>query len=208
MEACKDMSEDGWAREDRYDDHGDEDGGTGFGDVRSALLRNPVRHRIVDQLARTPGLNKNQLRRELDVLPNLLDFHLERLAEHGLVVTRPGARDNEVLCFLETDEDLWDDEELRIMFGRESTRDIGLFIARNPGADTEAIAEAVGLSEVTVRHHLRTLRDHDMVQRTRLGRSFEYHPSELLDSWNELVGDAFAHRLDGPDAEAPEPRDR
>lgn len=159
--------------------------------IESALLRNPTRKAIVDQLGRTPGLNKNQLRKKVDILPNLLDFHLDRLVEHGLVVTKSSAQEKETLCFLRSDEELWSDEETRIMFGRRPTREVGIYIAENPGADTEEIAEAVGLSKVTVRHHLRTLKEHDMIQRIRLGRSFEYHPSTLLEEWMERIGDAF-----------------
>lgn len=171
-------------------------------ELQSALLRNPNRKAIVEQLGKTPGLNKNQLRKKLGLLPNLLDFHLDRLEEHGLVVMKDSAQEKETLCFLRSDEELWSDEETRIMFGRRSTRDIGLFIAENPGAETEEIADAVGLSEVTVRHHLRTLKEHGMIQRVRLGRSFEYHPSDVLEVWNERVGECFA-RPWTDDAERP-----
>lgn len=190
------MSRDRWADdleggENRGSAASEEEWREKLSGIQAALLRNPVRRRIVEQLTRTPGLNKNQLCNELDILPNLLDFHLQRLEDYGIIVTRSSAQGREILCFLREDRELWKDEELRIMFGRRSTRAIGRFIAENPGADTNEIADAVGLSEVTVRHHLRTLRDHDMVQRIRLGRSFEYHPSDLLEEWNDLVGHAF-----------------
>lgn len=189
------------------EDNGHDEEAQGFegalSGIESALLRNPNRRAIVEQLGRTPGLNKNQLRKKLDILPNLLDFHLDRLVEHGLVVTKSSAQDKETLCFLRCDEELWSDEEARIMFGRRPTRDVGLYVAENAGADTKEIAEAVGLSEVTVRHHLRTLKEHDMIRRIRLGRSFEYHPSSLLEDWMDRVGDAFPRPWESSISEAP-----
>lgn len=199
------MSSNGWEdsvdeREEGHETNGEGGDPADISGIQSALLRNPVRRGIVEQLGRTPGLNKNQLCDELDILPNLLDFHLERLEDNGIVVTRPSAQGREILCFLRTDKELWEDDELRIMFGRRSTREIGLYVAENPGAETTDIAEAIDLSEVTVRHHLRTLREHEMVQRIRLGRRFEYHPSDLLEEWTDLVGDAFGKPWE-PDVE-------
>jgi len=159
--------------------------------IQRALLRNDLRKGIVEQLRKTPGLNKNQLRKKLDILPNLLEFHLKRLIENEVVVTKPSAQDQEVLCFLEDQEHLWDEEKTRILFGRRPTREIGLYIAAHPGASTSEIAEAVDLSDVTVRHHLRTLRDHGIIQGIRLGRRYEYHPSEELITWVNRVGSGY-----------------
>jgi predicted transcriptional regulator len=161
-------------------------------EVQASLLRNRIRRSIVGQLDRTPGLNKNQLKKKLDLLPETLEFHLERLKEYDLVVTKPSAQDNEVLCFLERDEDLWEDEDTRILFGREMKRKVGLYVAEHPGASTAEIAEAVGLEAVTVRHHLKTLREHRVIRRIRLGRDFEYHPSDSLEDWIDQVGHNFS----------------
>lgn len=155
------------------------------------LLQNSTRQAIWDQLQETPGLNKNQLCRKLDVLPNNLDFHIGRLEDHGLVVTRPSAQDQEVLCFLQEDVSLWRDEETRILFGRRQTRIIGLYVVENPGANTAEIADAVDRARVTVRHHLRTLIEQNLVERVRIGQKVLYYPTQSLVDWWDNLGDSY-----------------
>lgn len=172
-------------------DGGTEETASSLDPHENPLLRHPIRQAIVEQLRRTPGLNKHQLQGKLDLLPNRLRFHLKRLREAGIVATRSGPQGNEVLCFLEEQEELWRDDDLQIMFGRRSTRDVGLYLAENPGASTVEFADALNLAPVTVRHHLRTLERHEMVRRLNVGRSVEYHPTQLLTTWHEKVGDRF-----------------
>lgn len=159
------------------------------GFVQDELLEHPLRKGIIDALEKTPGMNKLQLCRELDTYPNLLNFHLNQLEEARLVVTRPGAQGNEVLCFLWEDAALWENPRTRVLFGRQPIRKVGLYLADNPGSKTRQIAKALEVSPVTVRHHLRTLRDHDLVDRYRAGRRFLYAASEDLTSWaSEMAG--------------------
>jgi DNA-binding transcriptional ArsR family regulator len=156
-----------------------------------SLLKNPNRLEIVRELHQFPGLNKNQIGRRLDLFPNQLLFHLERLQEEDVVTTTDGVRGNEVLCFLETDRDLLEEKSLHILFGQSSTREVGTFVAENPGSSTREIAEAINLTPVTVRHHLRKLNDHGLVERIRVGRSFEYHPLDGLEDCVDRIGTTF-----------------
>lgn len=174
---------------------------------QEALLRNEVRARIVRELGRTPGLNKNQLRERLDVHPNLVQFHVERLEEGGLVVTKPSAQGKEVLCFREEDTHLWEDESTRILFGRRRSRQVALYVSDNPGAPTSEIAAFLDLSPVTVRHHLRTLIEHDLVERVRLGRKVEYHPQPRLQDWDQALGDRYERPWTGVGTGAGPPGD-
>ncbi len=155
------------------------------------LLEHPTRRRIVDTLEIMPGMNKNQLRHELDVGLKVLDYHLTKMEDEGLVVRKPSAQDKEVLYFRPEDTDLWENPRTRIMFGRRPTRHVGLYLADHPGAGSNAIADALDLSVVTVRHHLRTLRDHDLIVSAKIGRSVEYHPLNELRAWAKELGDNF-----------------
>lgn len=71
-------------------------------------------------LRRTPGLNKHQLCERLDIDPQALAFHLERLEAHEIAIELAGVREGERLCFLVQDadrwQDLWEDEDTRILF--------------------------------------------------------------------------------------------
>lgn len=158
---------------------------------QEALLDLPSRHELYEQITRTPGLNKNQLGGKLGMHATHLDFHLERLEEAGLIVTKPSAQEREILCFLTEDEGLWEDPDTRILFGRSSIREIGVYLGENPGAATTDAAEAVGLAAMTVRHHVRTLMDHDLVRRVRHGRQVEYYPTPELSRWTNELGDLY-----------------
>lgn len=165
------------------------------GKVREAfqvsLLRHPLRRQILKILRERPGLNKNQLAKRLDIYPNQVDFHLRRMEKGDLVEMRPSARDSEILCFRVGDAGLWEDERTRILFGRRPLRQVGLYLADHPGTSSQKIAGALDVSTVTVRHHIRTLLDHDLATRWRIGRRFEYHPTEPLEAWVDEVGSGF-----------------
>lgn len=160
-----------------------------FGD--EDLLVHPLRRRIVDLLDQRPGMNKNQVREELDVNRTVLEHHLDRLENEGIVITRSAARDREMLVFLSGDEELWRDERTRILFGREGSRNVGLYIAENPGVTTKQIAKALGLTRVTIRHHIRRLSEYGLLSRESEGRSVLYNPRERLRDWSEDLGAQF-----------------
>lgn len=139
-----------------------------------ALLRNPHRQRIVELLTQAPGMNKNQLAEALGIYANALDFHLERMEEMGLVHLRESPRGREIVCFTADNVDLWEDERTRVLFGRSPVQRVAIYLAENPGASTADIASALDVSPVTVRHHLRTLEESELVQRLRIGRDVIY----------------------------------
>ncbi|PSG97435.1 hypothetical protein BRD56_05100 [Thermoplasmatales archaeon SW_10_69_26] len=160
-------------------------------EIQSVLLKDETRRAIVQALRRTPGQNKNQLSDRLGVRSSLVTFHLERLEERGLVRTVDGPQGREVLCFVQGDEHLWQEEATRILFGREPVRLVGVHVAQHPGCSSQAIADALNLTKVTVQHHLRSLLERDLVERLRLGRAVEYHPTEILAEWAQALAEAY-----------------
>lgn len=153
----------------------------------SALLRNPVRSKIMTLLKRKPGMNRSQLARRLNMHENAIGFHLDRLIKAHLVVTRPGWDGREILCFTADNVSLWEQPETRILFGRGPPRKVARYLAEHPGTGTRQVAEALGLSANTVRRHLRTLEENDLVQRMRVDREVIYHAQPALVRWFEVA---------------------
>lgn len=164
---------------------------------QEALLRNPHRQAIVDQLKRTPGVNKNVLATSLDIGRSSLDFHVDRLRRADILVTKPGLKGRQRVCFLQRDEHLWEDPKTRILFGGAPARNVALYIAENPGATVEDLSKALGRSESTVRHHLKALREHGLVDTIRIGRTHEHHPQPSLLEWTCEVGGGFERPWEG-----------
>lgn len=155
--------------------------------VQARLLEDPTRQAIVAHLEQAPGLNVSQLRRRVGAARNTVEFHLRRLARADLVVTKRRDEGHEVLCFLATDASLWEREATRVLYGRRANRQVALFVAEHPGSSTRGIAEAVDREPVTVLHHLKTLREHGLVERLREGNEVTYFPSPTLARWIQDV---------------------
>lgn len=164
--------------------------------VRESLLSQPVRKSIYDQIGRFPGINKSQVAKSLDLSYSHVDFHLERLKEHGLVVERPGETGPEILLFCEGDAHLWDDPQTRVLYGRSPKRNLALCITEEAGTTAVRLAKIVDRCPETVRHHLKTLTDYGLIQTVDLGHIIEYHPTERLLDWVETVGSTFPTPLE------------
>lgn len=166
----------------------------GLGEITQAqatLLANPNRQLIVDQLGRTPGLNLNTLARETGLHRSLVRFHVHRLEHGDLVAVRQGVKGREQVCFLVEDAHLWEDPRTRVLFGGEPTRNVALFVAENPGATVQRIADAVDRKPRTIRHHLDELHERDLVDRVQDGTAARILPRDDLRRWKTEVGDGF-----------------
>lgn len=159
--------------------------------VYEALLDHPHRRKIVETARERPGVNKHQLARVLEVNPKVIDHHLEKLKNMGLVTTQSRGAGQEVHCFAAEDGHVWDEARTRGLFGRSGAREVALFLAENPGAKTREIARALELSATTVRHHLSGLREVGLVRQFQVGRAFLYDVTAVLDEWVETVGERF-----------------
>lgn len=171
---------------------------------QKALLRNAHRQEIVEQLDCTPGVNKNILTASLDIARSSLDFHVDRLRRADIVVTKKGLKGRQRICFLQRDEHLWENPKTQILFGGDPARNVALYIADNPGATLEDLSNALERSKSTVRHHLKALREHGLVDTIRIDRTHEHHPRPSLLEWTCEVGDGFQRPWEGPDDEGPE----
>lgn len=155
--------------------------------VRRDLLRHPVRRRIVDLLAQSPGLNKSRIARELGLQLNAVRYHLRKLEGAGLVVLRRSPRKHEVVSFVKTDARLWDEPRTRVLFGGRPGARVARHIARHPGATVREIAPATGLTPSAVHYHIRTLMAYRLVIRYRLGPVYRHYPHQDLERWASAV---------------------
>lgn len=165
------------------------------GYVYERHLAHPTRQAVVDVLREEPGLNRSQVYRrveeELDETPGDLRYHLDYLVDEGLVVTYSERERKEVHCFLVVDASLWRDDRTHVLFGRAPSRNVALFLVDNPGATTEEIADALGLEPSTIRYHLQRLHKRGLIRKHKVGATWVYGPSEILEQWTHDVGGSF-----------------
>lgn len=166
----------------------------GLSRSQRALLEDPIRYEIVPVLRETPGLNVSQLARRVGVSRNTVEFHLRRLVRSRIVVTTQTSGAGERLCFLADDRHLAEDEATLVLFGHPSKRRIALFVAENPAVTTTRMARAMDLESSTIRHHLRALRDHGLVDRIRQRNLVRYYATDSLTHWIEEVGRGYRRR--------------
>lgn len=155
-----------------------------------------IRQAIVEAARRRPGSNKSQLAEAVGEKRGTVAFHIDRLVEDGVLVTREAVRGRQVHCFVPEDMDLWRDERTRILFGNSALRAVAQYVLDHPAADTAQIAEAVGKAMGTIRAHLKTLRDNGLVARRRFDNQWHQRPLPPLKAWKAMAGDRLA-RWDG-----------
>lgn len=161
------------------------------------LLENEARSEIIELLRQRPGMNRNQLAKKLGIHASAVGYHIRRLAAIDLVETRPATQGREQLCFATGDAHLWDDEGTRVLYGRGLPRKVAIYLVEHPGADVHEIARGLCESEHTVRRHLRTLQECELVARTQVRKRVHYHPESRLEQWVELVRKDYGGFCDG-----------
>lgn len=156
------------------------------------LLENENRADLFDQVERTPGVNMSVAARRTGVPHSTARFHLQRLEQGGVIVTKDG-QGNERVCFLKCHEHLWENPKTktRILFGGDAKRNVALFVAENPGSTLKEIADAIDCAPGTIRHHLKVLKDHGLVEALRIESADRFHPEPALVEWYREVGEGF-----------------
>lgn len=163
---------------------------------RLEALAHELRQELYDRVRKRPGLNKNLYACEMGIDRDLVDFHMRRLEELGLVVVKRSVRDSEGLCFAAEDRCLYENPDTRVLFGREGTREVAIYLAENPGTTTKEIADALHKAPTTIHHHLRALKGFELIDSLRLDRRVIYHPEETLADWVDAIGDRYPRPWD------------
>lgn len=160
------------------------------------LLQNHTRSSIIKLLRERPGMNRNQLAKELGITPSAVGFHVERLVEAHIVETKPAPKGREMVCFTNENVHLWNDKATRVLYGRGLPRRVACYLVKHPGADVHQIAWALDEPEYTVRRHLMTLRGSELIARTQIKKNVYYHPQPRLEDWVESVGRNYGNSCD------------
>jgi predicted transcriptional regulator len=171
----------------------DTEDGISLAEFQESMLENANREDLVTELRDIPGQNRSQLADKLGISAKTAGFHLDHLAELGLVKRFPKPHGRGSICFVRDDAHLWDEPSTRILFVSSSTRRVGTEVARRPGSTNRCLGEVLDLAPATINHHLEALRDDELVEMLRLGRDVEYYATEPMEEWLEEVGTRFPH---------------
>lgn len=170
---------------------------------QQALLEQETRRAIVDLLEQAPGLNKQQVADRVGIDRRTLDHHLELLEFADLVIVRPGESDGERCCFLAWHDHLWEDEDKRVLYGQGPTRWVALLLVEKAPTRTAEIGDELGREPVTVREHLRKLRESGLAENVRSAGTVYHVPTAELEEWVEEFGEGYRRPWEGDEA-APE----
>jgi DNA-binding transcriptional ArsR family regulator len=142
--------------------------------ARPPVLQNPSRKRLYDVIRSNPGFSATELGRELAWSDGRLYFHLRRLKEAGLIVSK---EDRNMVRFFEN-HGKYDDSWRHLAPLREDdSRRLHDWILKTPGLDQTRIAQATsawGWTRARTLRRLARLEESGLVSATRDGRRLVY----------------------------------
>lgn len=142
--------------------------------VRSRLLSNDQRQRILELVRQTPGLHENAVARALGISHTLAQYHVRMLEEFGfLEVKRFGGRK----CLFAAGQ-MGRAEKTMVVAERGRGAVLVGLVAAQPGIAQRALARALGVRESTIKWHLDRLEQSGvvMVERGPEGKRVRLSP--------------------------------
>jgi predicted transcriptional regulator len=135
--------------------------------AKDAVLELETRRRIYDLLVESPGLHFREIQRRAAVAYGALQYHLEFLTKHGLIVEEKG---REYSRFFPANFRSIRERELMSLLRQESIRRILLQLLDSHGSRNRDMVAKLGLSAPTISWHLsRLLQAGAVVQERRDG---------------------------------------
>jgi predicted transcriptional regulator len=119
--------------------------------AKEAVLELDVRRRVYETLLMSPGLHFREIQRRMGMAYGALQYHLEYLVRHGLIVQESGS---EYSRFFPSEFKSIREREIMSLLRQESIRGILLNVLAHPGARNKDLADALGLSASTISWHL------------------------------------------------------
>jgi predicted transcriptional regulator len=147
------------------------------------LLEHEAREEILDVLKREPGLCFQAIQDRVGLAPGTTKWHLDKLERSSFVDSQTDGRHTR---FFPTGMDKATRRAVVAMRDR-SRLAIVRMVERNPGVTQSGLADATGLAQSTVSHHVERLVEEDIVDKRRDGRSVRY---EIDDAMTEPVSEA------------------
>lgn len=142
---------------------------------KDEVLELEARRRIYDALVRSPGLHFRELQRRVGSAYGALQYHLEFLIRHGLVVEEKG---REYSRFFPAHFRSIRERELMSLLRQESIRRILLHLLEHPRSRNKDLVEKLQLSAPTISWHLGRLRDAGAITSARKGAELLFSVSE------------------------------
>ncbi len=150
------------------------------------LLEHEAREEILHTLKREPGLCFQDIQERVGLAPGTTKWHLDKLERSSFLSS---TRDGRHTRFYPRG---MDKREVRAVVAlRDPSRlMIVRMVERNPGMNQGDIANATGLAQSTVSHHLTRLAEEGIVDKRRDGRSVRYY---LPDGMRGIVRSAVGY---------------
>lgn len=144
--------------------------------TRDNILDLPSRQRIVDVVAKNPGIHLRGLAEAVKQAVSSVEYHCYHLVRTGHLVTRS---DGGHKAFFPAEGFDRRDKDVLALVRQEAVRRICMHLALNPGATPKELRGAAGISAATLSFHLKKLRDAGLTEETPDGRTKHI---ELLDA--------------------------
>jgi DNA-binding transcriptional ArsR family regulator len=134
------------------------------------LLDHEAREEILAMLKREPGLCFQEIQERVGLAPGTTRWHLDKLASSDFVTSDEDGRHTR---FFPTGLDPGTRKAV-VAMRDESRLALVRMIERNPELSQSDLADATGLAQSTVSHHLGRLVEDGIVDKHRDGRSVRY----------------------------------
>lgn len=162
-------------------------------DTRSVLM-NPTRQQIFCLLHSKPCIHLTMLARKVDIAPNSLKWHLDKLEKRGFITShRMGNR----LVFFPTDmipEHLC---ESFFQLNKEVIRGTFVQIIARPGISQKDVKLGVERNHQAVHRSARVLVQASMVEAVKDGTLTRYYPTDIVQEWTRDIQSRLRNYREG-----------
>ena len=173
------------------------------------ILELQTRKRIFEEVCKFPGLHLRELARQLEQSVPLVDYHLNSLERHGIVIAILDGQykryypKDPIGADLKRDALSQDEKRTIALLRQRIPLQIVLFILKNGSAQHKDMLPTMGISPSTLSHHLNKLARRGIITKTATGEdrgyrlaseaktmrllmSYEPPPGTIVDSFIEI----------------------
>lgn len=166
--------------------------------TKREILEHEDRQAILALVEDRPGIHFRDIARRLDLGHGILDHHLRKLTEAGVLEEHATESHR---CYFPTGRIPASEREALANVKAGSARRLMAALREHPGSSLSELAEAVGLARSTVSHHIARLEDVRVVDAHREGRA---KALRLTDLGEEVLDRVEAQETTtGPDPSSP-----
>ena len=139
--------------------------------LRRLLLAVPNRRSIYEAISRRPGIHVRGLSRDVGLALGSIEHHLRQLERHSLIFSHHEGRRRTYYCADSIDPQ---DAPLLHALGKELCVDILAALVLGDVSSVSGVAGRIGIPTTIASHHMRRLRDQEILDHCRIGRESVY----------------------------------